>query len=94
MSVLKRTERQAVFGQEFLEDLKHWVANDRKLALRTLTIVEDVMRSPFDGLGKPEPLKFELSGSWSRRLSGEHRLVYKVYADRVEFLAARYHYGT
>lgn len=56
-------------------------------------IVEDAIRSPFEGLGKPEPLRFDLSGGWSRRLTGEHRLVCKVYADRVEFLAAHYHYG-
>lgn len=91
--MLKRTDRQAVFGPEFREDLRYWVENDRKLALRLLMIVEDAIRSPFEGLGKPEPLKFELSGAWSRRLTGEHRLVYKVYADRIEFLAARYHYG-
>jgi toxin YoeB len=90
---LKRTDRQAVFGPEFREDLKYWVTHDRKLSLRLLMIVEDAIRSPFEGLGKPEPLKFELSGAWSRRLTGEHRLVYKVYADRVEFLAARFHYG-
>jgi toxin YoeB len=90
---LKRSERQAVFGPEFIEDLKYWVSNDRKLALRVLTIVEDTIRSPLEGLGKPEPLRFELSGAWSRRLTGEHRLVYKVYAERIEFLMARYHYG-
>ena len=93
MWVLKRNERQAVFGPEFIDDLRYWVTNDRKLALRLLMIVEGTIRSPFEGLGKPEPLKFELSGAWSRRLTGEHRLVYKVYAERVEFLAARYHYG-
>jgi toxin YoeB len=91
---LKRSERQAVFGPEFREDLKYWVANDRKLAVRLLTIVEDTIRSPFEGLGKPEPLKFGLSGAWSRRLTGEHRLVYRVYEDRLEFLAARYHYSS
>ncbi len=90
---MKRSERQAVFGPEFIEDLKYWVSNDRKLALRVLTIVEDTIRSPLEGLGKPEPLRFELSGAWSRRLTGEHRLVYKVYAERIEFLMARYHYG-
>jgi len=90
---LKRIDRHAVFGSEFREDLKYWVINDRKIALRLLMIVEDAIRSPFDGLGKPEPLKFELSGAWSRRLTGEHRLVYKVYGDRAEFLAARFHYG-
>ncbi len=91
---MKRTERQAVFGPEFREDLKYWGANGRKPALRLLMTVEDTLRSPFQGLGKPEPLRFELSGARSRRLTGEHRLVYKVYDDRLEFLAARYHYGS
>ncbi len=90
---MTRSERYAVFGVEFREDLRFWVANDRKLALRLLTIIEDVIRNPFEGIGKPEPLKFALSGAWSRRLTGEHRLVYRVYADRMEFLQARFHYG-
>jgi toxin YoeB len=57
--------------------------------LRLLTIVEDTMRSPFEGLGKPEPLKFELSGAWSRRLTGEHRLGYRVFSDRVRAMPGR-----
>jgi toxin YoeB len=90
----RKPDRQAVFEPEFRDDLTYWVVNDRKLALRLLTIVEDTMRSPFEGLGKPEPLKFELSGAWSRRLTGEHRLVYRVFSDRLVFLAARFHYGS
>ncbi len=94
MWVLSRSlDRAEVFGPEFREDLKPWIATDRKLAIRLLALVEDALRSPFEGLGKPEPLKYELSGAWSRRLSVEHRLVYKVYPDRIEFLVARYHYG-
>ena len=54
--------------------------------------MDSVMGSPFSGLGKPEPLKYELTGAWSRRVTREHRLVYRVYADRIAFLAARYHY--
>jgi len=92
--LIRKPDRQAVFEPEFRDDLRYWVANDRKLALRILMIVEDTIRSPFEGLGKPEPLKFELAGAWSRRLTGEHRLVYRVSADRVEFLAARFHYGS
>jgi toxin YoeB len=57
-----------------------------------MTLVEDVMGSPFAGLGKPESLKYELAGAWSRRITREHRLVYRVYADRISFVAARYHY--
>ncbi|MGH9398923.1 MAG: Txe/YoeB family addiction module toxin [Thermoanaerobaculia bacterium] len=84
--------RSAVFHSEFLDDLRFWVKNDRRTALRALDIVEAVLRDPFEGIGRPEPLKYELSGAWSRRLTEEHRIVYLVSADRVDFLQARYHY--
>ena len=77
---------------EFREDLAYWVKQDRKVALKCLKIVEDVMRDPFKGLGKPEPLKFMGSGVWARRLTQEHRVVYVVKQDRIDFLQARYHY--
>lgn len=84
--------RLTVFQQEFLEDLRHWVATDRKVALRILTLVEAVMRDPFQGIGKPEPLKYLSPGAWSRRITQEHRLVYLVRDNRVDFLQCRYHY--
>jgi toxin YoeB len=87
-----KSDRSAVFEAEFREDLRYWIAADSKIALRIPTIVEDVLASPFSGLGKPEPLKYELAGAWSRRITREHRLVYRVYSDRIAFLAARYHY--
>lgn len=86
------TRRAAVFHKEFLEDLRHWVRNDRRVALRALDLVEAVLRDPFDGIGKPEPLRYVAPGAWSRRLTQEHRLVYLVQAGRVDFLQARYHY--
>ncbi|MGA3328990.1 MAG: Txe/YoeB family addiction module toxin [Terriglobia bacterium] len=86
------TEREAVFHPEFRDDLKDWVESDRKVALRVLDLVEAVMRDPFTGIGKPEPLGFVLSGCWSRRITQEHRLVYKVSENRIDFLQARYHY--
>lgn len=82
----------AVFHPEFRDDLRHWVSTDRKTALRALELVEDVLRGPFSGLGKPEPLKYQFAGAWSRRLTREHRLVYLVRDDRIDFLQARYHY--
>jgi toxin YoeB len=85
-------ERKAVFHPEFREDLKYWVRTDRKLALRALELVEAIIRDPFSGMGKPEPLKYFMSGAWSRRLTQEHRIVYLVRDDRVDFLQARYHY--
>ena len=84
--------REAVFQREFLEDLRHWVATDRKIALRAIDLVEAVLRDPFGGIGKPEPLKYLASGTWSRRLTQEHRIVYLVRGDRIDFLQARYHY--
>ena len=84
--------REAVFQPEFREDLRHWVEVDRKTALRAFTLIEAVMRDPFTGIGKPEPLKYLSPGVWSRRLTQEHRLVYLVSSDRIDFLQARYHY--
>ena len=86
--------RDAVFQPEFREDLSFWIGSERKVALRALTLVEAVLRDPFRGIGKPEPLKHLGGGVWSRRLTREHRLVYVVQNDRIDFLQARYHYGT
>jgi toxin YoeB len=88
----RRGDRQAVFQPEFREDLRYWVRTDRKAALRTLELVEAVIHDPFTGIGKPEPLKFALAGCWSRRITQEHRLVYRVSETRIDFLQARYHY--
>lgn len=84
--------RNALFDRAFLEDLHYWIKTDRKVAVRVIDIVLDVMRDPFRGIGKPEPLKYLGPGLWSRRLSLEHRLVYLVRDTRVDFLQARYHY--
>lgn len=84
--------RYAVFQPQFLEDLRYWVQTDRKLALRAFDLIEAILRDPFDGVGKPEPLKYLAPGVWSRRLTQEHRIVYLVRDDRIDFLQARYHY--
>jgi toxin YoeB len=84
--------RRAVFQPESIEDLKFWVATDRKTALRVLGLVEAVLRDPFNGVGKPVPLKYLAPGVWSRRLTQEHRLVYLVRDERIDFLQGRYHY--
>ena len=88
----RKAKRDAVFHPEFREDLKYWVRVDRKVALRILELVEAIMRAPYQGLGKPEPLKYLASATWSRRITQEHRLVYLVRKDRIDFLQARYHY--
>ncbi len=85
-------ERQAVFHQEFREDLRYWVKSERNTAVRVLDLVEATLRDPFVGLGKPEPLRYLLAGCWSRRITQEHRLVYRVTDERIDFLQARYHY--
>ncbi len=89
---MKAKHRDTVFQPEFREDLRHWVETDRKVALRAFDLIEAIMRDPFSGIGKPEPLKYLASGTWSRRLTQEHRIVYLVRDDRIDFLQARYHY--
>jgi toxin YoeB len=85
-------EREAVFHPEFRQDLRYWIETDRKIALRVFELIEAVLRDPFGGIGKPEPLKYLLAGCWSRRITQEHRLVYNVGERRIDFLQARYHY--
>lgn len=87
-----KIERRADFLPKFREDLAWFIKNDRKTALRTLELVEAILADPFQGIGKPEPLRFELAGCWSRRITQEHRLVYRVTAERIDFLQARYRY--
>ena len=89
---MTRKAREAVFLPEFIEDLRYWVETDRKLALRTFDLIEAILRDPFQGIGKPEPLKYLAPGVWSRRLTQEHRIVYLVRDEQIDFLQARYHY--
>ena len=88
----KQNRRDIIFHPEFLDDLRYWAENDRKMLFRLLDLVEAIRREPFTGVGKPEPLKNKASGSWSRRLNKEHRLIYMVRDDRIDFMQARYHY--
>jgi toxin YoeB len=85
-------QRDAVFFPEFRADLRYWIETDRKIAMRAFQLIEAIMRDPFRGVGKPEPLKYLAEGTWSRRLTREHRMVYRVKDDRIDFLQARYHY--
>ena len=86
------SNRVSVFQSEFREDLRFWVETNRKVALKAFDLIEAIMRDPFDGIGKPEPLKYIGANVWSRRLTQEHRLVYLVGKERIDFLQARYHY--
>ncbi|MDH4410126.1 MAG: Txe/YoeB family addiction module toxin [Verrucomicrobiales bacterium] len=74
------------------EDYLHWQATDRKTLSRINELIRDTLRSPFSGVGKPEPLKSNLSGWWSRRITQEHRLVYRVDGDLLIILQCRFHY--
>ena len=85
-------DRLAICHPEFLEDLQHWVEQDRRTARRLMQLMNAVMRDPVDGIGKPEPLRHLGPGVWSRRITQEHRLVYVVKDTAVEFLQGRYHY--
>ena len=80
------------FDSAALEDLVWWVQQDRKKTLRILRLIQETQADPFSGIGKPEPLKHELSGCWSKRIDDEHRLVYQVLDDKIRILACRYHY--
>lgn len=83
---------KVTFAKVAFEDLDHWIATDRKTALRIVRLINDIGRDPFAGLGKPEPLKGDKSGYWSRRINDEHRLVYAVSGDSILIAQARYHY--
>jgi toxin YoeB len=72
--------------------LRYWVETDRKVASRLFDTVEAILRDPFQGIGKPEPLRYLAGGAWSRRLTQEHRVIYLVRDERIDFLQARYHY--
>ena len=72
--------------------MRYWIETDRKLALRSIDLIEAILRDPYQGIGKPEALRYLAPGAWSRRLTQEHRIVYLVRDDRIDFLQARYHY--
>jgi len=80
------------FKQRAFDDLQHWIATNARMAKRVMKLIEDTQRDPFTGIGKPEPLKNQLSGWWSRRIDGEHRLVYRVEGDCLTIAQARGHY--
>ena len=83
---------RVVFADRGWEDFTYWVAHDRKMAKRIVRLIDDIEHHPFEGLGKPEPLKHDLSGFWSRRITDEHRLVYAVEEGQLLIAQARYHY--
>lgn len=81
-----------LFSEQAWEDYLYWQRTDRKILARISGLIKEVQRTPFEGVGKPEPLKHALSGYWSRRITDEHRVVYRVVADTLFILQLRYHY--
>ena len=84
--------KDVLFDPDGFEDLAWWIETDRGMALRIIRLIREVQRDPFNGIGKPEKLKHELAGCWSRRIDQEHRLVYEVKGDRIRILSCKHHY--
>lgn len=80
------------FSPEAWEDYEYWSAHDKKIIAKINALIENIMKAPHKGVGKPEPLKYDLAGFWSRRINREHRLVYKVTGKTLYILQCRYHY--
>lgn len=89
---MTKSVRNLEFDPAAFDDLAWWVQSDRKKSLRILRLIQETIDDPFGGIGKPEPLKHELAGCWSKRIDDEHRLVYQVSDDKIRILACRYHY--
>lgn len=81
-----------IFSEQAWEDYLYWQKTDKQLLKRINALIKDISRSPFEGIGKPEPLKHVLSGYWSRRINDEHRMVYAIEDDSVLIAQLRYHY--
>ena len=80
------------FTENAWEDYLYWQKTNKKLVKKINELIKDIKRSPFDGIGKPEPLKYDLAGLWSRRIDHEHRLVYQVVDNELKIYACRFHY--
>ena len=81
-----------IFSKNSWEDYLSWQSEDRKMLKKINALIKDIIKSPYDGIGKPEPLKYDLTGLWSRRIDREHRLVYRVAEDDLLIYSCRYHY--
>jgi len=81
-----------LFTDEAWEDYLYWQQYDKKLVKKINSLIKEMKRTPFEGTGKPEPLKYEMQGCWSRRVNQEHRIVYEVFDEQINIIACRYHY--
>ena len=84
--------RNIVFSDASWDDYLYWQKNDKKNLKRINTLIKDLKRNPFEGIGKPEPLKHQLQGCWSRRIDNEHRLLYEINDDAIHIVSCRFHY--
>jgi toxin YoeB len=85
--------RNITFERKAFDQFNDWAQEDRKIYAKIVELIDDILRSPFSGLGKPEALKYALKGYWSRRITDEHRLVYKVTDSQIIILSCKFHYG-
>lgn len=81
-----------IFVEESWEDYQYWQKTNKSILHRINEIIKDITRSPFEGIGKPEPLRYKYKGYWSRRIDQEHRLIYKISGDKVWIVKCRFHY--
>ncbi len=84
--------KKIAFEPDAFEQLDYWSKTDKKVLKKIFSLIKDIQREPFSGMGKPEPLKYELQGYWSRRITDKHRLVYRVDNELLIILSCRYHY--
>ncbi|MDX2254510.1 MAG: Txe/YoeB family addiction module toxin [Pseudanabaenaceae cyanobacterium bins.39] len=84
--------RNIVFEPQAFQDFNNWAKEDKKVYGKIVNLIDDILRNPFGGIGKPEPLKYELKGCWSRRVTDEHRLVYRINEDAVTIISCKFHY--
>lgn len=88
----KPPDREVFWTSQAARDRAYWRQSDRRILARIDRLIEDILEHPFTGIGKPEPLRYEWSGYWSRRITGEHRIVYRVEGDTVFIAQCRFHY--
>ncbi len=82
-----------IWSEKSWEDYLYWQSHDKKVLKKINSLIKDIKREPFDGLGKPEPLRYELAGCWSRRITDEHRIVYEIEDQNINIISCRFHYS-
>ncbi len=83
---------QILFSEKAFEQFNDWIVDDKKIYKKIVNLIKEISREPFSGIGKPEPLKYELTGCWSRRIDDEHRLVYQIEDEKIKIVSCKYHY--